>query len=62
MTLAFDMAEFDLRSGILDILIEAVDVVDNFLKTHDVNVRAPKGEPGLSLLDWATFIKSGKIR
>jgi len=61
LTLAFDIASFDLKSGILDMLTEAVDVVDEYLKAHDLKlVRAPAGEPALSILDWATYIKSGK--
>ena len=60
LTIAFDIGYFDLQSGILDILIEAVDIVDNYLKKHDLKLVRAK-EEALSLLDWAALIKSGKI-
>ena len=60
LALAFDIAEFDLKSGTLDILIEAVDIVDDYAKKHDLKFVRGKEAP-LSLLDWAVLIKSGKI-
>ena len=60
LTMAFDIGYFDLQSGILDILIEAVDTVDNYLKKHGLKLVRAK-EEALSLLDWAVLIKSGKI-
>lgn len=57
--IVFDITHFDLISGLLDILIEAVDVVNDFIKKH--NLKLVRGG-ALSILDWATLIKSGKIK
>jgi len=60
LALAFDIAEFDLKSGILDIIIEAVDIVDDYAKKHGLKFVRGKEAP-LTLLDWAALIKSGRI-
>jgi hypothetical protein len=60
LTLAFDIAWFDLRSGIIEILIEAIDTVDEFFKKRGDKLMPD--EFGLSILDWALLIKTGKIR
>jgi len=60
LVFAFDIADFDLRSGILDILIEAIDIVNDYATKHDLRFVRGKEAP-LSLLDWAVLIKSGKI-
>lgn len=59
LTRAFDTAWFDLRLGIIEILLEEIDTVDEFFKNSDYKL-VPK-EGGLSLLDYALLIKSGKI-
>lgn len=59
LVLAFDITDLDLMSTILNIFIEAIDVVDTFLKKHDLKL--VKDEFAPSLMDWAVLIKSGKI-
>jgi len=60
LSLAFDIAEFDLKSGILDILIESIDIVRDYATKHDLKFVRGKEAP-LSLLDWALLIKTGRI-
>jgi len=60
LTLAFDVAWFDLRSGIIEILLEEIDIVHDFFKKRGDRLVPIKD--GLSILDWALLIKSGKIR
>jgi hypothetical protein len=59
LTLAFDIAWFDLRLGIIEILLEAIYIVDEFFKKREYKLMPVEG--GLSILDWALLIKSGKI-
>lgn len=58
LILVFDIINFDLVSDILNVVIEAVDIVDDFAKKH--NLKLAKGG-NLSILDWATLIKSKKM-
>jgi hypothetical protein len=58
LMIAFDIACFDLQSGIIDICLDAIDTVDRFIKEH--NFKWVEGG-NLSLLDWASLIKSGEI-
>jgi len=60
LTLAFDVAWFDVRLGIITILLEEIDTVDEFFKKSDYKL-VPK-EGGLSILDLALLIKSGKYK
>lgn len=59
LTLAFDTAWFDLRIGIIEILLEEIDIVDKYLKKH--NYKLVPNKDSLSILDLALLIKSGKI-
>jgi len=58
LTLAFNIAYFDLRFGVINAVIEAIDIVDDFLRKH--GLRLKEGGP-LSLLEWASLIKTGKV-
>jgi hypothetical protein len=60
LTLAFDISLSNLRSGIIEILLEAIDTVDDFFKKRGDKLMPDK--EGLSILDWALLIKSRKIR
>jgi archaellum component FlaC len=61
LTIAFDIATFDIPLGFFQYLIEELDVVQNFLKEHNLKGSISDKAP-LSLLDWATLIKSGKLK
>ena len=60
LILAFDIAWFDLRLGIIDILLEAIDTVDDYFKKQKDKLK--QDEFGPSILDWALLIKTGKIK
>jgi len=60
LTLAFDIAWFDLRYEIIGIMLEAIKIVDDFFKKQGSRLVPVK--EGLSILDWALLIESGKIR
>lgn len=59
LMLAFDTAWFDLRIGIVEILLEEIDIVDEYLKKH--NYKLVPNKDSLSILDMALLIKSGKM-
>lgn len=60
LTQSFDIADFDLRKNILDILLDAVNVVNGYIKKRRLKL-SPREEGGLSILDLALLIKTGKI-
>lgn len=57
---SFDVANFDLKKDILDILLDSIKVVDDFIKKQGLKL-SPREEGGLSILDYALLIKTGKI-
>ncbi len=59
LTLAFDTVYFDLREGIIKILLEEIDIVDEYLKQH--NYILVQNKESLTILDLALLIKTGKI-
>jgi hypothetical protein len=59
LSLAFDVAYFDLRKDIVKFLLEAINTVDEFLKAHELKL-LPQKEGGLSILDLALLIREGK--
>lgn len=60
LTMSFDIGEFDLKNGILDILLEATNLVEEYLKKHGQKLKI-REEGGLSILDLALLIKTRKI-
>jgi hypothetical protein len=61
LSMAFDVVTFYLEYPILKVLLENVDIVYNFSKRHNVKFKMGKNAP-LTLLDWASLIKSQKKR
>ena len=57
LSAAFDVATFDLEYSILKVLLNDIDVVYNFCKKHNLRFQKSKDSP-LSLIDWASLIKS----
>lgn len=60
LVLAFDIACFDLTSNLIEIILESIDILNDYLKKHGKKLVEDKF--GLSILDLALLIKSGKIR
>jgi hypothetical protein len=60
LTMSFDIGEFDLKNGILDVLFEETSLVEEYLKKHGLKLKI-REEGGLSILDLALLIKTGKI-
>jgi hypothetical protein len=60
LTQSFDVAYFDLQKDIVDMLLDSISVVDDFLKKQGLKL-SPREEGGLSILDYALLIKTGKI-
>ena len=60
LTIAFDIATFDIVKDFYEYLIDQIDVVDEFLKKKGCKWVASDEAP-FSMLDWATLIKTGKI-
>jgi len=58
LTLAFGVADFASRSGIIKVLLEATNIVGDFIKRMS---RMLPDDESLSILDWALLIESGKI-
>lgn len=54
------MHAFDLREGIINFLLEAINTVDEFLKRRGRKI-SPQKEGGLSILDMALLIREGKL-
>jgi hypothetical protein len=61
LSIAFDIATFDIVKDFYDYLIEQIDIVDDFVRKKGCKLVA-NGEAPFSVLDWATLIKTGKIR
>lgn len=59
LTIAFDIVTWDIEYPFSKYMIEQVEVVQNFLKTHDVKL-IKSDNSRLSLLDWASLIKSSR--
>ena len=60
LMLAFDIQEFELVQDILDIFIEETKIVSEFIKKNYLKL-SYTCERGLSILDLAVLIKTGKI-
>ena len=61
LSLAFSIADFDIVSDILDILLESIDIVNDYATKHDLKFVRGKNEAPLTLMDWAVLIKTGRI-
>lgn len=61
LTLAFDIAVFDLEFGIYEYIIRELDFLQEYGKKHNLKFISKKEAP-LSLLDWALLIKSKKYK
>ena len=60
LTIAFDIATFDMVKVFYYYLIEQIDIVNDFIKEKGCKWVASEEAP-FSILDWATLIKTGKI-
>jgi len=61
LSLAFSIADFDILNDILGILLESIDIVNDYAAKHDLKYVMGKNEGPLNLLDWAVLIKTGRI-
>ena len=60
LSLTFDVADFDLKKGIIRYLLDAINTVDEFLKAREIEIsEVDRGK--LSILDMALLIKAGKL-
>jgi len=60
LTMSFDIGAFDLKNDILDVLLEATNIVEEYLKKCGLKLKI-REEGGLSILDLALLIKTGKV-
>lgn len=60
LAIAFDIVTFDITYPFYEYFIEQLDVVQEYLKKNGLKYKRSDNAP-LSLLDWATQIKSGKV-
>jgi hypothetical protein len=61
LSMAFDIVTFELPYPIHQYLISQIDIVQEYVKKNGLKVKRSDKAP-LSLLDWATLIKSGKVK
>ncbi len=61
LILSFDVAHYELANNLLRVLLEAANTVDEFLKKHNLRISPSDKEKGLSIVDLASLIKSGKL-